>query len=97
MAPQRGGGCIFKSYDISLKSTPTSPVISLTPYLCTHCNASSHALTYAIIRNGVCLHFLVPPVVSLMVIGNFSLNINCMHCSINRWACFRMKSTPLNK
>ena len=63
MVPQRGGGCIFESCDIS-PNKPTSQAVSLAPFMYA-CRDSAmplcHGLAYAIPANGVCLHLLVPP------------------------------------
>ena len=57
ICPKRGG-CIFKSYDISLENTPTSHAV-LVMYACS--DSTRSLCQYAITANGACLNLLVPP------------------------------------
>ena len=57
------------------------------------CNAFCHALAYAITANGVCLHFLVPPLAQCCFFRASCLDITAY---INRWVSFREKSTLCN-
>ena len=59
---KKGGECIFKSCDISLKNTPTLHAVSL-PIFMYACSDSAMLLFVPLLltANGVCLHLLVPP------------------------------------
>ena len=61
--PQRGGGCIFESCNISLENTPTSHTASLTQLMYTCCDFAMPLLSSACLCNNskCCLASLVTP------------------------------------
>ena len=92
-----GGGHIFKTCDISLENTPTSGSQSSPIYGRMQCHFC-YALAYTITANGVCLHFLVPPLAQCSILRCFLLSCitACTSYNVNRWAYFQEKSNLWN-
>ena len=98
MAPQRGGGRIFKSCDIFIESMPTAHVVSLTLVMYSCCDSAvpsfCHMLAYATTANCVRLHLLVSPFAQHCFCGASSSLP--MYYIINMWAYVWEKSTHCN-